>query len=526
MSLSPPRRLRVLLGASATAVLLGGSACLPALPTASSTSNSSLASTRPTTTIRIGKAIRGDLTGVLTFSAEVKPKGQIAVIPRVTAPLARLAVDLGARVRAGDTLAELDHADLDRRVLETQADQSAAEAKLAELKAGPKAEVLAQAQANNAAAQARVRALENARGATDPAAAQRRVDDARAALAQAQAAATPDPQAIARADEAVAAAQAHVAQLQADPARQNDRAAQDQARADLQRAQQNAAAARTPAGSQSAVDQAQRDLDDAQQVLLIIRLSQTAFDLDQARALASVADAELNLANAPASPEEIKSAETNVERAYAQAELARAQLRDATLTAPTNGIVSDIAASVGSTVSPAASVMTLIPPEMQVVLQADDSQVGQLQVGQAANVTVDGFPRDAFSGTVKGIAPVLDPRTRTVAVQVELADPQGKLRPGMFAQLAIQTGAHQGAVLVPKEAVLRMTPIDGSPLQQTVVYTVADSRVHRQVVSLGASDSRSFEIVQGLSEGVDLVLNPRADFLEGELISGQAASGQ
>jgi hypothetical protein len=47
--------------------------------------------------------------------------------------------------------------------------------------------------------------------------------------------------------------------------------------------------------------------------------------------------------------------------------------------------------------------------------------------------------------------------------------------------------------------------------------------VHRQVVSLGASDARSFEIVQGLNEGVDLVLNPRPDFIEGELISAAAA---
>ena len=103
-----------------------------------------------------------------------------------------------------------------------------------------------------------------------------------------------------------------------------------------------------------------------------------------------------------------------------------------------------------------------------------------------------------------------------------MADPQGKLRPGMFAQLAIQTGQRQGAVLVPKEAVLRLAPIDGSTLPpQTVVYTVTDSRVHRQIVSIGASDTRSVEIVQGVTEGVDLILNPRADLIEGELISVQ-----
>src|SRR5918911_744861 len=165
MALLTPRRLRALLAVGAAASLVATSGCLPSLPSTS-------------------------------VSAALKSKGNISIIPRVSAPLAKLNVDLGSRVRAGDTLAELDHADLDRQVQEAQAAQADAEARLAELKAGPKAEVLAQAQANANAAQARVRALEAARGGGDASALQRRVDDARAALAQAEAAARPDPQAV------------------------------------------------------------------------------------------------------------------------------------------------------------------------------------------------------------------------------------------------------------------------------------------------------------------------------------------
>jgi RND family efflux transporter MFP subunit len=156
---------------------------------------------------------------------------------------------------------------------------------------------------------------------------------------------------------------------------------------------------------------------------------------------------------------------------------------------------------------------------MQVIVQADESQLGQLQVGQAANLSVESFPKDAFNGTVKAIAPVLDPRTRSVAVQIEVPDPQGKLRPGMFAQLGIQVGQRPGALVIPREAVLQVPPVVPSAPMQSVVYTVADSRVHKQVVSLGVTDGKNVEILQGLQEGIDLVLNPRPDFLEGELIS-------
>ena len=477
-----------------------------------------MASTSPSG-IRIGKPVRGDLNGVLTFAAQIQTKGSVAVIPRVTATLNQLDVDLGSRVRAGDTLAELDHADLDQHVLEAQAAQAGAEAKLAELKAGPKPEVQAAAQANYNAAAARVKTLQSARENTDIPTLDQHVKDARAALEQAQAALQPDPQAVSQAEAAANAAHTKLSQLQGDASRANDKAAMDAARAEVQKADDALAKARTPTGSQAAVTAAERELQAAQQAQLFARLSTTAFDLAQARAMLAAADAQLKLVNAPASPEEIKAAETAVEEAFSQAELARARVRDATITAPINGVVVDIKARVGTTVGPSAALLTLIPPDMEVVVQADESQLSQLQVGQAARVSVESFAREAFSGTVKAVAPVLDPRTRTVAVQIDIPDPQSKLKPGMFAQLAVQTGQVAGALLVPKEAVLRVGSVDPTAPVQSVVYTVTDSRVHRTVVSLGATDGKNVEIVRGLQEGMDLVLNPRPDFLEGELIA-------
>jgi len=296
-------------------------------------------------------------------------------------------------------------------------------------------------------------------------------------------------------------------------------AAVNAARADVQKANDAATKARTPSGSTAALIEAQNELLDAQQAQLIARLSKTAFDLDQARALLDAADAQLKLANAPASQEEIQAAQSTVDEAFSQAELARARVRDATITAPISGTVTEIKAAIGSTVGPAAAILTLVPPDMQVVVNVDESQLSQLQVGQTANLSVESFPRDAFTGTVKAIAPVLEPRSRTAAVRVDVPDPQSKLRPGMFAQLAIQLGQHQATLLVPKEAVLKMGSVDPTAPPQNVVFTVTDGRLHKQVVTLGISDAKSTEILQGVQEGTDLVLNPRPDFLEGELIS-------
>ena len=502
--------------------MLGASGCLPMLSvpgqTAAATTASNTVSTVNSGQIRVGKVVRGDVNGVITFVAPIQAKGSVAIVPRVNAMLAKLNVDVGSKVRAGDTIAELDHSVLDERVLAAQAAQATAEAKLAELKAGPKAEVLAAAQANYNAAQARVKTLQAARDNADVATLDQRVKDARTALEQAQTALQPDPQAVTQAEAAVKDAQTKLDQLQADPNKSKDQAAVNAAKADLQKANDALAKARVPRGSMAAVIAAQNELLDAQQAQLLVRLSTTAFDLDQAKALLDVADAQLKLANAPATPEEVKAAEARVEEAYSQAELARAQVRDATIAAPISGVVTEIKALVGSGVGPAAAIMTMIPPDMQVVIDVDENQLTQLQVGQGANLSVESYPRDAFTGSVRAIAPVLDPRTRTGSIQIDVPDPQGKLRPGMLTQLAIQLGQRQSTLLVPKDSVLKVGSVDLKTPIQNVVYTVTDNRVHRQVVGLGLSDGKNVEITQGIQEGADFVLNPRPDFLEGELI--------
>ncbi|MBV8715199.1 MAG: efflux RND transporter periplasmic adaptor subunit [Chloroflexi bacterium] len=510
-------RLRFVATAAVVSAL-ATSACGPLAPVTTNAATTTQANTT-TSTVRIGKAVRGDLTGVAAFTAQIQTKGQVAIIPSVSAALTKFDVDVGSKVRAGDTLAELDHADLDEQVLAAQAAQATAEAKLAELKAGPKPEVLAAAQANSNAAAARVKALQSARDNADISTLDQRVKDDQAALQAAQAAMQPDAQAVAQADAAVQAAQTKLNDIQSDPTKSKDQNAVNAAKSDLQKAQDAATKARQPTGSQAAVTQAQNELQVAQQEQLLARLSTTAFDLDEARALQDAAQAQLNLANAPASPEELQAAQAQVEEAFAQAELARARAKDATIVAPITGVVAEIKAQVGSTVGPSAAIMTLIPPDMQVVVQVDESQVSLLQVGQSANLTVDSFPRDAFGGTVKAIAPVLDPRTRTAAVQVDVPDPQGKLKPGMFAQMAIQLGQHQATLMVPSESVLKLGSPDPSAPPQLVVFTVTSGRVHRQPVTLGLSDGKNIEILQGLQEGTDVVLNPRPDFLEGELIS-------
>lgn len=521
---APPRSTRIIasrLAATLAAgtLLLAGSACQLAFPgqAAPQERQQRTAASGASVPIRIGKAIRADLTGVISFTGEVQAKARVAVVPRVSGQLERLYVDVGSRVREGEPLADLGRAELEVRVLEAQAAQAAAEARLAALKGKARPEVVAQADANLRAARARLQSVVNARGSNDIAALEKRAEDARARLAQLESQPQPSAQTIAQADQAVAQSRARLNALLGDPSRQNDRAAVDQAREEVRRAEEAASAARNP-GIQAALDQARRDVTQTDQALAQARFALNAFDQDQARALVEAAEAQVKLVNALASPDEIKAAESGVEQAFALAELARIRLRDATITAPIAGVVAEINSAVGSSVGPTAPILVLIPPELQVTVMADETQAAQIQTGQSVTLSIESLPQDSFSGVVKSVAPILDTRSRTVALRVEVPDPRGKLRPGMFAQLAIQTAQRQGAILVPKEAVVRQPVADGSSASQSSVFLVVENRVRRQRVLVGPSDARNVEIIEGLSEGMDVVLSPRADLVDGEII--------
>lgn len=103
---------------------------------------------------------RGDVQEVLGYSGEIRAKSQIAVLPKATGRIERVLVDVGSRVRAGEVLAELEQDSPVLQVMQARAAVAVAEAKVAQLQAGPRVQDLASADAMVAAQQAAVQAAE------------------------------------------------------------------------------------------------------------------------------------------------------------------------------------------------------------------------------------------------------------------------------------------------------------------------------------------------------------------------------
>jgi len=118
------------------------------------------------------------------------------------------------------------------------------------------------------------------------------------------------------------------------------------------------------------------------------------------------------------------------------------------------------------------------------------------------------------------ISPEVDERTRTLRVKALLANPDGRLRPGLFARADLGIARRANVLLVPEEAVLQRS--DGA-----VVFRAVDggTRAERRVVELGPIQSGRAEIRAGLAPGDVVVLRGQAQLADGASISARNADG-
>jgi len=143
--------------------------------------------------------------------------------------------------------------------------------------------------------------------------------------------------------------------------------------------------------------------------------------------------------------------------------------------------------------------------------------------GAKAMLSINAYPGKTFEGRITYVYPTLKAETRTIPVRIELANPGQLLKPAMFAQVEMQSGAKAAVLTVPDSAVL------DSGTRRIVLVQVAEGRFEPREVKTGASSDNYIEVREGVKEGEQVVV--AANFLidaESNLkaaIGGMAAAG-
>jgi Cu(I)/Ag(I) efflux system membrane fusion protein len=128
-----------------------------------------------------------------------------------------------------------------------------------------------------------------------------------------------------------------------------------------------------------------------------------------------------------------------------------------------------------------------------------ESQAAAVQLGAQISASLTAFPGQTLKGRVIALLPSADVQTRTLTVRSELPNPDGKLRPGMFASVRLNSADEQPVLLIPSEAVIR------TGKRALVMLAEGEGRYRPHEIQVGREADGRFEVLAGLSEGQAVV---------------------
>jgi HlyD family secretion protein len=253
----------------------------------------------------------------------------------------------------------------------------------------------------------------------------------------------------------------------------------------------------------------------------------------KAQALAQIAAADAAVAQAEASlqrltegakPTDLAVLETQVEQSDIGVESAELALRNTQLTSPIDGVVGIINIRTNEFPNPSLPAMVIADPEgFHIKLNVDELDIGQIEVGQTAMITVDALNDAQLTGVVARIAPVANSAAVggsaivTYEVIINLDPTDLPLRSGMTATVAIVTDKAEGVIIIPNR-VMHLDETTRTPYVEKIV----DGAPTRVDITLGLRNEQYSEVTSGLEEGDELAIR-RID--TGEMLRRQMFGG-
>ncbi|MGB7417129.1 MAG: efflux RND transporter periplasmic adaptor subunit, partial [Thermosynechococcaceae cyanobacterium] len=317
--------------------------------------------------------------------------------------------------------------------------------------------------------------------------------------------------------------------------------------ADIQQAQANVALARKHYDLQQQIAKA-----DLQQARTQLAFAQEKYSRDQELATAGALprrqalESKTELADAQAvtartaSRLEFLEADAQLQRSYSALQVAKSRLKlsdgtyqarlkqlgtqpnadgTLTITAPISGTVANQNTTLGESGEDAGKPILSILNNNRVLVTANiyEKDIAQVKTGQAVEAKVNGLPNRTFQGRVSLIEPAVVGENRVVPVKAELGNPNGVLKPGMFANLEVFTSRTDKALLaIPQSAVVETND------KKTLVFIQNGSVFQPVSVTLGQTSGNWVEVKKGLFAG-DQVVTQRAPQLYAQSLRGDTS---
>jgi membrane fusion protein (multidrug efflux system) len=205
-----------------------------------------------------------------------------------------------------------------------------------------------------------------------------------------------------------------------------------------------------------------------------------------------------------ATKEDIDIVRAQVGQAKAALASVEKQYRNAVITSPIDGVVAHRRVEPGEVVLPpmmpgGGLIQILDTSTLKTRVNISENQIKAVRLGQKAEIALDGFPGENFSGNVSRISPVVDSQSRTFEAEILMPNPDGRLKPGMFARVQLVLAERKGVVIVPLKAV-------SDEEQGPQIFVAGEGTAHARPVTLGISDGIDVEVVSGVEVGEMIIV--------------------
>ncbi len=168
--------------------------------------------------------------------------------------------------------------------------------------------------------------------------------------------------------------------------------------------------------------------------------------------------------------------------------------------AKSDGIIASLNVREGGYLSPAQAVISAGPIDnVWVDAEVFERQSHWVKAGSKAQMTLDAIPGKEWQGEIDYVYPILDPQTRTLRLRLKFPNPQGELKPNMFANISLQPVTEESVLTIPKSAVIRTGGMT------RVVLAEGNGKYRSARIQVGREAGDQIEVLQGLTEQSNVV---------------------
>lgn len=185
-----------------------------------------------------------------------------------------------------------------------------------------------------------------------------------------------------------------------------------------------------------------------------------------------------------------------------------------------NGVVGKIYVDIGMAVTQQTPIALVINMDtMKINLEIPEKYLPRLSLGQTAEIAIDAYPQDKFTGVVSQISPVVDTATRTASIELEIENYDHRLKTGMFARAQLILEEYKDVPVVLKEAVLGRSP-------DTYVYVVEENTAKKRKIKIGLQQDSYWRVLEGLHEGESVVVMGQQKLRDGTAVTVESGNNK